>query len=42
MNVLSIYAKYGNICSLGWPIFKSCIKTGGDKKIWGENEFPCA
>ena len=30
------------ICILGWPIFKSRIKTGGDKKIWGKYEFPCA
>ena len=29
-------------CALGWPIFKSRIKTGGDKKIWGKYEFPCA
>ena len=27
---------------LGWPIFKSRIKTGGDKKIWGKYKFPCA
>ena len=40
--VYTICINFICICTLGWPIFKSRIKTGGDKKIWGKNEFPCA
>ena len=27
---------------LDWPILKSRLKTGRDKKIWRKNEFSCA
>ena len=29
-------------CILDWPISKSRLKTGRNKKIWGKNEFSCA
>ena len=31
-----------NICISDWPILKSCLKTGRNKKIGMKNEFSCA
>ena len=49
-KLLTRFIKYKNsipehsdhIHTHNWPILKSRLKTGLDKKIWRKNEFSCA